>query len=349
MKKTGLAPALMFLTSVFSVQAASGALPDDAVGQSGGWRDVARPLIYSLKNLATEFSRSVQEEARRIKLKADAQALLLASAQRPIVGILDGVHSSGIGQSFLNNPALIAGWKAQGKTKIFFELRPEKQPILDRFYAGETTKGAFRQEIAKVGINAWLKSPLREKVEGDFVEGVALLKAAGIRAYCADLPFYERLNPIEQLAIEMSVLIAQANLSKSDARQILDHMFPGGATAFNGTIDNVLKKREAQNGDVAAGIKRHLHKGEGAIVVFGAGHFTEKRDLDEFLGGNKAVVSVAIFSNRDRWDQYNELAKHEKMQDPEDYVLISGDTFYQNKGGKGLETPGPMFAPSLAR
>ncbi len=340
MNKAGIAPVLTLLASVFSAQAAGGALPNDEVGQPGGWRNVARPLVSSLRTLASEFSRSVLKEAlkeaRRARLKADAQALLFASAQRPIVAVLDTNHKFGLARSFLNNPYLVSGWKAQGKKAVFLELWPSKQPIFDRFYKGQTSKDDFKKEIAGAGISIWLQSPLREHVLSDFVEGVALLKSAGIRVHCVDPPFVIRTGSKEHRAITMGIMFEQENTSQKDRRDILNMAFPGGKEEFTHVMKGIGKRRDVQNPEIAAAIKMRLHKGDGAVIVYGSGHFDGARDLNEMIGKEK-VVTIALFKNRENY------IKADLGKDPPHYVYTNDDgTFFRDFEGRRAGLPEPQ-------
>lgn len=337
MKRAGIGPVLTLLASVFSAQAAGGALPDDEVGRPGGWRDVARPLVSSLKTLASEFSRNITEQVARARLKAEARALLFASGQRPIAAFLDMNHRTGDAERFLNNPDLVAGWKAQGKKSIFLEIDRGNQGLFDRFYGGQTTKEEFAREISAINLNMWLNPFLRRSVEKDFVEGIALLKATGISVYCVDSYKGIFRGPKDEKLGKAFALYVQGILSEEEVKR----SYPGGVKGLRKDALELYERRLAQNKEIAAAIKKHLHEGEGAIIIYGGGHFSRANDFDEMLGKTR-VITVAILRDN---EFYNNA---DFGEDPPDYTLIreSGE-FFLDRGGQraGL----PQFQPSDTR
>lgn len=125
----------------------------------------------------------------------------------------------------------------------------------------------------------------------------------------------------------MKIMFAQKNTPQEEQEELLNREFPGGQEEFIHIMKGIKKRRDAQNPEIAAAIKKHLHKGDSAVIVYGGGHFDGAWDLDEMIG-ERRVVTIALFPDRKR---YNTVSGEESAH----YIRINDEgSFFLSYNGQ---------------
>lgn len=236
----------------------------------------------------------------------------------------------GEAQTFFNNPFLAEGWAKQGKKHVFLEIGPEHNSLLEKLFARKISDddfiGTIRKEYSNFTNWAILQRQFRFLKDEDpaieFARGIIHLRNAGIRVHGIDQPLDKKaFTPGEWKAI-VAINRGEGLGLMGDA---LKHFVEDPKMATKAEIDRLRKKqtdvRLSADG-ATIDLAKKIAGGDPFIIIYGAGHFSNRHDMDELLGGNGKVATLALYP----FEEVRRISENRsRSPDLPDYVLMVGD------------------------
>lgn len=261
------------------------------------------------------------DSVMRAHLDQGAREILRVAERAPVLAVADTSHRTGQADLFFNSPMLVMGLKAQGKMDIFLEMRARYQPAIDKFFAGEISRSDLLSILNDDPPNSWILPSETPVFNEKFIDGLGLLRQAGMRVHCVDVVSGERILSEREKAFLGSLHNAALNNLPEDlALKLLRSEFPEEFDNSESIIKKLSESRDLDNQPIIDLVKARMG-GNGAVIVYGAAHFKGRNDMNEMMG-REQVVTLATYLGEE--DLRKEGASSE---DPPEFAYI----FRENK------------------
>lgn len=200
-------------------------------------------------------------------------------------------NSASIAMAPITNDSIRALAKA-GVKHLCLEVPKEAQHIVDAYERNAISFDEMKKQFGAVS-RPWFNAQENQAYSEQFSEMHRVTKESGIHVHFVDTaepePIVREQPDMDKLFTELAAI--QDPNKKGAYLQERDQKIPGTITKYRHFVETMLAQRYARDEAIAEQMKLMAKDGKVAMI-YGASHFSKKRDFNELVGKDRATVIV---------------------------------------------------------